>query len=77
MPLSESILPFRSNYSAKSPLSSPPDSGPGLDGEVGIHPAPIQQSQEEVGGEYSHRGRHEIVVGTATAAIESLTADHH
>jgi hypothetical protein len=48
-----------------------------LDGEVGIHPAPIQQSQEEVGGEYSHRGRHEIVVGTATAVIESQTVDHH
>lgn len=75
--MSLSILPFRSNYSANSPLSSPPDSGPGLDSELEIHPAPIQQSQEEAGGEYSHRGRHEIVVGTATAVIESQTADHH
>ena len=66
-----SILPFRSNYSDKTPLSSPPDSGPGLDSELEIHPAPIQQSQEEVGGEYAHRGRHEIVLGAASALIES------
>ena len=65
------ILPFRSSYSDKTPLSSPPDSGSGLqlDSELEIHPAPIQQSQEEVGGD--HRGRHEIVFGAASALIES------
>ena len=67
------ILPFRSSYSDKTPLSSPPDSGSGLqlDSELEIHPAPIQQSQEEVGGEYAHRGRHEIVFGATSALIES------
>ena len=67
------ILPFRSSYSDKTPLSSPPDSGSGLqlDSELEIHSAPIQQSQEEVGGEYAHRGRHEIVFGATSALIES------
>ena len=67
------ILPFRSSYSDKTPLSSPPDSGSGLqlNSELETHPAPIQQSQEEVGGEYAHRGRHEIVFGATSALIES------
>lgn len=73
MPLS--IKPFQSNYDPyKTPLSSPPDSGPGLDSDElpDIHLAPIQQSQEEAGGECAQRGRHEIVLGTATVVVESL-----
>ena len=42
------------------------DSGSRLAGDVGMNP--IQQSQEEEGGDHA-RGRHEIVLGNGTITV--------
>lgn len=74
MHLPSPIKTFQSHCPDMALPSSPSPPNPKpicLAGELEIHLGPIQQSQEEVGGESAQRGRHEIVLGNTTAIVES------